>query len=116
MLPPAYLPIPQPCRKQGLRCRVEEPGRGYFYLGVYVFFFCSSVFLVFARENTISYGFSVISFGFAWFFPRENTIFLRIPCHFLRLFVGFPYGKHLIRFSEGKHTLPWLLLGKIRFS
>ena len=59
--------------------------------------------LAFPRENTISYGFRVISFGFFLVFRRENTIFLRLLCHFLR-------------FSEGKHTLAWLFLGKIRFS
>ena len=32
-------------------------------------------------------------------FRKENTIFLRLPCHFLR-------------FSKGKHTLPWLFLGE----
>ena len=44
------------------------------------FFFV--VFLVFARENTIFYGFSV---GFS----SGKHYFLRIPCHFLRLFLVF---------------------------
>ena len=71
MLPPAYLPIPQPCRKQGLRCRVEEPGRGYFYLGVYVFFFRP----------------------FSWFLLGK-TLFLTGSLSFPLVLLGFSSGKH----------------------
>ena len=91
--------------------------KGVFFLCVCVYFFGLSVFLVFARESYVFsvislgfawlflgktlflYGFRVISLGFFWVFRRENTIFLRLPCHFLR-------------FSEGQHTLPWIFLGQ----
>ena len=48
---------------------------------------------------------------------RENTIFLPIPCHFLRLFLVFRRENtiflrllcYFLRFSDGKHTLPRLI-------
>ena len=91
-----------------------------FFSGTFFFFFRPfSWFLL--GKTLFSYGSSVISLGCAWFFlgktlfsygfrvislgflvsPRENTIFLRLPCHFLR-------------FSRG-NTLPWLFLGNSHF-
>ena len=83
----------------------------FFWGGIFLCFFCLFVplswFLL--GKTVFSYGFSVISLGFAWFFlgktlflygfrvislgffgvfRRENTIFLRLPCHFLNFF-GF---------------------------
>ena len=87
-------------------------------------FFVFCVFFSFLSKigNTLfSYKISVLRFCLV--FPRESTIFLRIPCHFLGLFLVFRWENtiflrlpcHFLRFSEGKHTLPWLFLGKIRF-
>ena len=69
-------------------------------------------------------GKTLFSYGFSVGFSSGKHYFLRIPCHFLRLFLVFRRENtiflrllcHFLRFSEGKHTLAWLFLGKIRFS
>ena len=61
-----------------------------------IFFFFPSVFLGFARENTI-----FLRVLCHLVFPRENTIFLRIPCHFLRLFLVFRRESTILLFSYG---------------
>ena len=76
------------------------PGKTLFLYGFRVI--SLGFFWFFVGENTIFNSFRVISLCFL-VFRRKNTIFLRLPCHFLR-------------FSEGEHTLPWLFLWKIRFS
>ena len=78
-------------------------------------FFCSSVFLVFARENTIFLRVLCHFLRFCLVLPFPEAFFgflLRLPCHFLRFSDIFAF----FRFSQGKHTLPGLFLGKIRFS
>ena len=84
--------------------------------------------MVTPRENPIFlttlflYGFRVISLGFFLVFRRETpfsygrVIFLGFQKENIR-YLGYSSGKHaFFRFSKGKHPLPWLFLGKIRFS
>ena len=54
--------------------------------------------MAFSRENTISLRIPCHFLRLFLVFRRENTIFLRLPCHFLRFF-GFFVGKTL--FSYG---------------
>ena len=77
-------------------------------------------------------GFFCVIFCFLVFFlsvflvlARENTIFLWVRCHFLRLCLVFFSGKHyfpsvVLGFSYGlsviKHYFSWFLLGKTLFS
>ena len=80
-------------------------------------------------KTLFSYGFSVISLGFAWFFLGKTLFsygFRVISLGFQKeniRYRGYSSGKSdfpdifaFFRFSQGEHTLPWLFLGKIRFS
>ena len=100
-----------------------------------VFFLCicyvSSVFLVFARENTIFLRVLCHFLSFCLIFPRENIISERIPCHLVgkTLFsygfgvislgvLGFPWGKALFPCGlrrNGVLTDPWVLKGLVWF-
>ena len=110
---------------------LERQGRGVFFSSIFLSFlnFLSSVFLVFPRKTLFSYGFSGISLGVAWFFLWKTLFsygFRVISLGFQKeniRYLGYSSGKSdfpdslaFFRFSQGKHTLPWLFLGKIRFS